>query len=221
MKRETLRNILIFLIRHLTNTEYIGLENLPSQGGIIMATNHLSLIDSPLLLSTPTRPDITALVADKYKAYPLFRFIITTSGAIWIDRSKADFTAFRLAIEQIKAGKAMGIAPEGTRSATGKLNQGKSGSILLALKANVPIIPVAITGTENSVSQLLHFQRPRLRVRYGKAFYLPPIDRNNRDEQMQKATDEMMCRIAALLPENYRGYYTDHPRLKELLSIGV
>jgi len=221
MKRETLRNIFIFLIKLLTDTEYIGLENLPTQGGIILATNHLSQIDSPVLLSVPNRTDITALVADKYKPYLFFNFIVTTVGAIWIDRSKADFTAFRLALEQIKAGKALGIAPEGTRSATGKLSQGKPGSILLAIKADVPIVPVAITGTENAFSQLLHFQRPHLRVRFGKAFHLPSIDRENRDEQMQRATDEMMCRIAALLPENYRGVYENHPRLKELLTSGI
>ncbi len=141
MKRETLQQIMRWGIKNLTVSEFIGLENVPATGGIIVATNHMSRIDIPLLFSLPVRLDITALVTDKYQRYPLFKWIAITGGGIWIDRTKADFTAFRLAAEALAAGVALGIAPEGTRS-EGQLLEGKSGAVLLALKTGTPVIPV-------------------------------------------------------------------------------
>jgi 1-acyl-sn-glycerol-3-phosphate acyltransferase len=64
---------------------------------------------------------------------------------------------------------------------------------------------------------ILHFQRPEITVRFGKAFDLPPIPRENRDEAMQQNTTEVMCQIAALLPEKYRGFYKNHPRVGEII----
>jgi 1-acyl-sn-glycerol-3-phosphate acyltransferase len=72
MKRETLKSIMAFLLKTLAKVEFEGLEHIPPTGGVIIATNHLSRVDIPVLFITPTRPDITALVADKYKDYPFF-----------------------------------------------------------------------------------------------------------------------------------------------------
>ncbi|HEY9075381.1 MAG TPA: lysophospholipid acyltransferase family protein [Anaerolineaceae bacterium] len=218
MKRQTLYKILKFLIDKLTRTEYYGLENVPPKGGVIIATNHLSRMDALLLVRNPVRDDTTALVADKYKKIFPINWITKTMGVVYIDREKADFTAFREAIERIKAGVAMGIAPEGTRSQTGGLIQGKPGVLLLAMRAGVPIVPVGISGTAGVFPKIFTLQRPRMVVRYGPAFTLPPLGKENREEAMQRYTDEVMCRIAALLPPENRGVYADHPRLKELLA---
>jgi 1-acyl-sn-glycerol-3-phosphate acyltransferase len=220
MKRETLKSIMSFLLNRLAKVEFEGLENIPREGGIIVATNHLSRVDIPVLFLTPNRPDITALVADKYQSYPLFKFIIDTAGCIWIDRSKADFAAFRLAVDVLKSGLALGISPEGTRSESGKLLEGKSGTILIADKAKVPIVPVGLSGTDKVQPSMLRLKRQRVVARFGPAFTVPPIERDHRDEQLKQYTDEMMTRIAALLPVEQRGFYADHPRLKELLAEG-
>lgn len=216
MKRETLKNILHRLLNLLTRVEYHHLEYVPPRGGIIIATNHLSRLDIPVLLVIPARDDVTALVTDKYKAYPLFKWLVTTANGIWLDRTKADFTAFKAAVEAIKDGQAMGIAPEGTRSQTGGLIEGKSGVVLLALRAGCPIVPVGISGTDTAVADMLKLKRPPIQVTFGPAFTLPPLDRDNREEQLKRYTDEVMCRIAVTLPEKYRGVYREAPRVKEL-----
>jgi 1-acyl-sn-glycerol-3-phosphate acyltransferase len=83
-----------------------------------------------------------------------------------------------------------------------------------------PILPVGITGTFDPIffGQLKRFRRPRAVVRIGPVFTLPPIPSEGRDEMLQKSTDEIMCRIAALMPREYRGIYSEHARLKELLK---
>ena len=218
MKASRLRRIINWLLQHLTRTEIIGLENVPESGGLLIATNHMSRMDIPVLFINPRRPDMTALVTTKYLKYPLLRWFIITAEGIWLDRDTADFSAFRKAVEALQAGKAIGIAPEGTRSTTATLIEGKPGTALLALRTGTPIIPVAIVGTEDSVSKMLHFKRPHITVTYGKVITPPRLDRSNREHQLQDLTDEVMCQIASMMPEKYRGFYADHPRLKAILT---
>jgi 1-acyl-sn-glycerol-3-phosphate acyltransferase len=218
MQRETLRKILEALLTTLARVEFCGLENLPPEGKLIIATNHMSRVDTLLLFINPVRKDITALVADKYKKIPVFNWILDVGGVIFLDRDKADFGAFRVAVETINKGVAMGIAPEGTRSPIGQLQQGKPGVVLLAQKTGVPVVPVGIAGTDTFFRDLLRLRRPKVRLSFGPAYHVPPLDRANRDESLNQATDEIMARIAARLPEKYWGYYKDHPRVRELVQ---
>jgi 1-acyl-sn-glycerol-3-phosphate acyltransferase len=218
VERKRLLKIVRFVYKTLTRTEFIGTENIPTVGGVILATNHMSRADVPLLMLTPDRPDMLALAADKYKKHPIFRIILNAADVIWLDREKADFSALTLARQYIQNGGAIGIAPEGTRSKIGALIEGKAGTALLAARANCPIVPVGITGTETAVKKLFTLHRPKLVVRYGRAFRLPPFSQDDRTVWLSKCTDEIMCHIAALLPESYRGFYKDHPRLQELLN---
>jgi len=80
------------------------------------------------------------------------------------------------------------------------------------------VLPTAVFGTENAVSQVLRLRRPKMTIHFDKPLKFPPIDRSHRDETLQRNMDEIMCRIAALIPPAYWGAYADHPRLKELLS---
>jgi len=221
LNREQLYSILTFLIPRLSKTEFFGHENLPREGGFILATNHLSRVDTPVLFVNPVRPDITALVADKYKKTAFFNWFLETAGAIWIDRDKADFTAFRAAVDAIRQGRMLGIAPEGTRSTTAQLLEGKPGVVLLALKADALIVPSAIAGSEKAFKMVFTLRKPHIVVRFGKPLRIPPLSRENREKEIKLWTDEIMCRIAAMLPEEYRGFYRDFPRVKELLTEGV
>lgn len=218
MKSHRLRSIISWLMKYLTRTKFIGVENIPPTGGVLLACNHMSRMDIPVLFLTPNRPEMTALVTTKYLKYPLLRWFIVTAEGIWLDRDTADFSAFRNAVKALSDGKALGIAPEGTRSQTGQLIEGKPGTALLALRTGVPIIPVAIVGTEDSVSQLRRLKRPQISAEYGEPIIPPQLDRNNREGQLQILTDEIMCRIATMMPQKYHGFYADHPRLKELLA---
>ena len=218
MERKTLQKIIRYLFDHITRTTYYGLENLPAEGGVIVATNHMSRMDIPALFVNPKRTDITALVADKYTQYPGLGWIVRTAGVVYIDRERADFGAFRVAQEMIKNGVAMGIAPEGTRSESAALMEGKAGTLLLAIKSGAMVVPVGLAGTEDSFKKLFTFRKPVMHIRFGAPFTFAPIPRENRAEAVQAATDELMCRIAALLPPKYWGFYKDHPRLQQLIQ---
>ncbi len=221
MKRERFLALVNRIMNALARVEFENPQHLPATGAVILATNHMSRFDIPLLGIVPNRPDIRPLVADKYLENPMMRWFSEQGGAIWIDRSRADFSAFREAIAYLKQGGCLGVAPEGTRSTTGKLLEGKSGTVLIAVKTGVQVVPAAISGTDTAVKQLKKFHRPLIKVSYGEAFVLAPLSKDNREEDLQRYTDEMMCRIAVLLPQRYHGFYADHPRLKELMTKGT
>jgi 1-acyl-sn-glycerol-3-phosphate acyltransferase len=198
--------------------EIDGMEHIPAQGGAILAVNHLSRLDASLVFAMIDRDDVTALVADKYKKNPFFRWLVVTVKGIWLNREEADVRALREARGFLRAGGLLGISPEGTRSRTGGLIQAKTGAAYLADKAGVPIIPIGVHGTEKALGRLLHLQRPRINLCIGAPFRLPAVERHGRETGYQHNTDEIMCRIAALLPPAYRGVYARHPRLMQILA---
>ena len=112
------------------------------------------------------------------------------------------------------------IAPEGTRAKTEALQEAKPGVAFLASKSGYPVMPVALTGTEDRgiVENLKRFRRSKIVVRGGDLFTIEIPKGKGREQAMRSATDEIMCKIGALLPEKYRGFYADHPRLQELLK---
>ena len=208
MKRETLQRIVRFLIKHLTHTEFIHPENIPAEGAVILATNHMSHIDTPVLFVNPRRPDITALVTTKYQDNAFVKLFTNIAEGIWINRDIADFSAIRKASEELAKGRALGVAPEGTRSKSGQLQEGKPGTIMLALKTGAPIVPVALTGTEDALKQLVHFHRPHITATFGEPFTLPEFQPHHRSEELHRWTEILMRKIAAMLPEKYRGVYS-------------
>ena len=113
-----------------------------------------------------------------------------------------------------------GYCTSGMLMAAAELIEAKPGGVYLAWKAGVPVLPVALTGTEDAqvADRLKHFKRLEIKIVAGQPFTLPPVKGKDRDAAMQEYTDEVMCRIAALLPPDRRGVYTEHPKLKELLK---
>jgi 1-acyl-sn-glycerol-3-phosphate acyltransferase len=218
MQRKTLQAIIYKLFTTLSTVRAIGLENVPRQGGAILATNHMSRIDAGLVFALLERQDISGLVADKYKKNPVFRLLIDVVNGIYINRESSDFQALRAARNYLSEGHILGIAPEGTRARTGVLIPAKTGVAYLADKANVPVIPLAIYGTENAMAKVFRLQRPKITIHFSQPILFPPIARSNRDSAMQRNTDEIMCQIAAMLPAKYHGAYANHPRLQEILA---
>ncbi|MEJ2601623.1 MAG: lysophospholipid acyltransferase family protein [Anaerolineales bacterium] len=215
-------NLIRIIIRGLFNTltrvRIQGIENVPQTGACLLAVNHLSMLEPPLVFGLIKREKITALVAKKYRRKLFFRWLIRAVDGIWINREETDFQALREALTFLKDGGALGIAPEGTRSHTGALIKAKTGVAYLADKAGVPVVPVAVSGTETAFAKLKRLKRPHIEIKFGKPFHLPPVQRSTRAEDLQRNTDEIMCQLAALLPPAYRGVYADHSRLKELLQ---
>jgi len=207
------------MMRLIVDIEIYGIEKMP-EGNFIAAANHLGRLDTAALLCIMDREDIIMPVAEKYKNHPLFGAIGRSANAIWLNRFDADYSALRQILDRMKLGGMLVIAPEGTRSKTEALQVGKMGVAFLASKSGYPVMPVAITGTEDRaiVENLKHFRRSKIVVTGGDPFLIDIPKGKGREDAMRDATDEIMCRIGAMLPEKYRGVYAEHPRLKELLA---
>jgi 1-acyl-sn-glycerol-3-phosphate acyltransferase len=159
-------------------------------------------------------------VAEKYKKYGFFRWLVRTLNLLWLERFGADFGTLKETLRRLERGGILFIAPEGTRSKVESLIEGKPGVAYLAAKSGAPLIPVGVYGTEDRVvgQKLKKFQRVEVVLNVGKPFTLPPLPREDRAEFLQAQTDEIMAQIAALLPEKYRGIYAEKPRVRELLA---
>jgi 1-acyl-sn-glycerol-3-phosphate acyltransferase len=222
MKKPT-HKIFRFFVRlilgAIARVEVAGLENLPS-GGCIIASNHIGRLDAALAYYVLDRPDIIMVVAEKYEKYAIFRWLVKITNGMFVDRYNSDIHAIRETLRRLQQGQVFTITPEGTRSSSGNLIEAKPGGTYLAWKAGVPVVPVAVTGTEDAVvvKRLKHFRRINVRIVAGTPFSLPAVKGRDRDAALLKYTDEIMCRIAALLPAERRGVYAQHPRLKELLN---
>lgn len=219
MKYTTLRSIVRFIMHIIADIEVHGIEKLPP-GNVIVAANHLGRLDTAVLLCIIDREDIIMPVAEKYKDHPLFGAIGRAANAIWLNRFEADYSALRQILTRMEQGGMLVIAPEGTRSKTEALQEAKLGVAFLASKSGYPVLPVALTGTEDRgiVANLKRFRRSKIVVKAGDLFTIDIPKGKGREQAMREATDVIMCQIAALLPEKYRGVYADHPCLKERLK---
>jgi len=214
------RFIIRLILKLVARLELYGYENIATLDGAALAvSNHLGRLDVALVYYYLDRQDILVLVAEKYQKVAWIRWFVKALGAVFVDRFNADLNTMRIALNHLKQGKILVLAPEGTRSPTGALIKARTGASYLAARAGVWVVPIALYGSEDKavVKALRHFRRAHITARVGKPFKFPPLQGSNREETLQAYTDEMMCQIAALLPVQYRGFYADHPRLKELL----
>ena len=219
-----MKYVLRWLLRAIFNliarVEVKGYEHLPSAGSFVIATNHLGIIDAPMAVYALDRWDMFVMVAEKWNKIALFRWLGKYFNFIFIDRFNPDIKALRHVIELMKEDNILVIAPEGTRSRTGSMIEARPGVSYLATKLNRPIVPVALAGTEDKAlfGNLRRLKRTHMTITAGPAFTLPPLPKEGRDKVLKQYTDEIMCHIAAILPEEYRGVYAEHPRLRELLA---
>ncbi|MBI3161375.1 MAG: 1-acyl-sn-glycerol-3-phosphate acyltransferase [Chloroflexi bacterium] len=190
------------------NVSVEGLENFPQERPLMIAINHLGDSDVPAIIaSLPFPPD--ALAKIELYDLPILGKLIDWYGVIWLHRGQADKRAIRAALDGFAEGRVIVIAPEGRYSVTGALEEGNSGAAFLAYKANVPILPVAVTGTENEhvYGHMKKFRRAPVKIRVGKMFRLADPD-SGRHEAVSRGTSQIMGTLASLLPEKYRGTYS-------------
>jgi len=218
--RNLVRRIIIFLFNLIADIEIQDVQNVPAQGSFVIATNHIGIIDIAMFHYHFDRYDMFIPLGEKWKKQAWIRFLARELNFLFVDRYNPDLKALRKMIGLMQAGNSLVIAPEGTRSRSGGLLPGRPGVAYLAARSGFPVVPVAITGTEDQVlwANLKHLRKSKITLRAGKPFTLPPLPRENREAFLQAYTDEVMCQIAAILPERYRGVYAEHVRLKELLE---
>ena len=214
------RFLINIIIRLIARYEIHGFEHVPTSGSYIIAANHVGRLEVPIVYVVLKRDDIIMLVAEKYRENRFFDWFVKRLDGIYIDRFNADFAAMRETLRRLQKGGVLVMAPEGTRSQTGALMEGRDGASYLASRSGVPVIPVGVAGTRDRevVANLKRLRRTKITVNIGQSFILAPLKSQEREEKLKEYTEEIMCQIAALLPEDYRGIYADRPRVKELIS---
>jgi 1-acyl-sn-glycerol-3-phosphate acyltransferase len=194
----------VYLISFLTMRVHLrGRYNLPRKGPYIIAANHLSWVDIPLIPAFV--PGKVIFMAKEEAFHSKIGWLIRFLGAFPVKRGEGDRQAIRAADEQLKRQKVFMIFPEGTRSKTHTLAKGHAGVSMIALRGGVPIVPVAIWGSENGLKK---FAAP-ITISFGEPLILKSRGTKITREDIQEGTDEIMRRIAAMLPASYRGVYAE------------
>jgi 1-acyl-sn-glycerol-3-phosphate acyltransferase len=190
------RVFLHYFFKIIFRCKVIGIDHIPSYGGAIIASNHISLFDPPVVGTAFARP-IHFMAKEELFALPILGWIFKNLHAFPVRRATADRTAIRHAISLLENGELLGLFPEGTRSLTGKLGKPETGLAMIALKAGVPVIPTAVIGT-NKVwkdGNLL----PQFIVKFGEPII---VNREKTDkETMENLSNQIMQRISLLLEE--------------------
>lgn len=185
------------------------LVKVPAKGPLILAANHVNFLDAPIFFTHLQPRLITALVKEETWNNPFLGALFSLWGGIPIKRGELDLKAFARSRECLKNGQILAVAPEGTRSRNGHLQKGHPGIAMIALKTNTPILPVAFYGGELIWDNLHRLIRTPFHIKVGDIFTIDPMTPLNDRELRQEITDQIMLQIALLLPERYRGVYSD------------
>lgn len=200
---EMLRWVVLSIFAIITRVSVRGRYNVPRKGPYIIAANHLSWSDIPLIAAYV--PEKVVYMAKEETFYSKIGWLVRFLGAFPVKRGEADRQSMRAADEQLKNGKVLVIFPEGTRSKTRTLARGHAGLGMIALRSGVPVIPVAIWGSENVLKKF----GARITIVYGEPIELKPQGTKITREDINSCTEQVMHSIAAMLPVQYRGVYNN------------
>jgi 1-acyl-sn-glycerol-3-phosphate acyltransferase len=194
----------------LADITLTGTEHLPLTGPFILAANHVSALDSVILEALLPRYPYFMAKSELFR-HPLAALLLRYAGAFPVERKGGDEWAILHAMRVLEKGQVLGIYPEGTRSQSrGTLGRAKTGAVRIALQKDVPIVPVAIWGTDTLFSQYRNPLRPPpVSVRVGKPFEVTSrvTDQPISYDVIRELTTELMTRIADMLPKEKRGEY--------------
>lgn len=185
-----------------------GLSSVPEKGPLIVITNHTGQVEVPVFANLLQPRKITGW--GKAEAFDnlFLRWVFSAWDIIPVHRGEADLTALKSALRMLEEGRIFGVAPEGTRNKTGILRRGLPGAAILAMKSGAPVLPIVHWGGEKFLKNLKSFKRTDFHIRIGEPFYVKAEGKVT-GEMRQEMVDEMMYRIAELMPEEYRGEYSD------------
>ena len=183
------------------------LRKIPTTGPFIIAMNHINFLEVPLIFVDLRPRKIHGIAKKETWNNPVLGFIADCWESIPINREGFTARTFRRVKEFLKKGDFIVIAPEGTRTGDGKLRKAHPGIITMAMQADIPIIPLVHYGGESFWDNLSRLKRTKFTYKVGEPFKLLTEDKNR--ETRRELVDQLMYRMAALLPEKYRGYYKD------------
>lgn len=183
------RLICRIILAVLRRWEVRGAENLPAAGGIVLVANHVSYWD-PVVVGCAFNRQVHFMAKSELFKIPLLGPVIRALGAFPVRRDKSDRNAIRTAVRLLEEGKVVGVFPEGTRSRTGELMKPHLGAAMLASKAGVPMLPVAVSGTRGILG--------KVKVRVGRPVFTAAGTKAGK-AGLENASDRVMAQIAALL----------------------
>jgi 1-acyl-sn-glycerol-3-phosphate acyltransferase len=197
------------LTRILCRIEEEPLRQIPQHGPLILVCNHINFLEVPLVFTHLQPRPVTGFAKSETWESPFLGPLFNLWGAIPLRRGEADFSALRKGLVALEKGKIVAINPEGTRSGHGRLQKGHPGVVTLALHSSAPLLPMVYYGGETFHHNLRRLQRTDFNINVGSPFYVDVQDERATREVRQKIADEIMYRLAALLPSRYRGAYAN------------
>lgn len=196
---------LIFIFRTL---HVEGLDKVPRRGPVLVVGNHIATLDPPLTGALIKRVDVHYMAKSEYFALRRQRWIFRAYNAFPVVRHHADRAALKQALQVLDDGHVLMMYPEGTRSRDLQLHRPFAGAGFLARKSQAPIVPVAVWGSEDVLPTGASWpHHANVWIRFGDPFFLPERNADGTPMSHQQSADYMMARVAAMLPEKYRGVF--------------
>jgi 1-acyl-sn-glycerol-3-phosphate acyltransferase len=215
LKKKVVTAVIRILVDILCRVHDEQLDQVPGQGPLVVVSNHINFLEGPVIYTHLQPRQSTGYAAAKSWKNPFFAFLFNTWEIISLKRGEPDLHAIRKGLDALKKGWILAIAPEGTRSGDGRLQKGHPGVVLLAQKANVTILPVAHYGGEYFWKNLKRLHRTDFSIVVGHPFQINTQDSKVNGDVRQKIVDEIMYQLAALLPPENRGLYSDFSKATE------
>ena len=198
------------LVALLCRVDDAQMTRVPATGPLILVTNHVSFLEIPVLHSRLRPRRVVGLAKAEAWGNPLLAWLFDLWGAIPVKRGEPDLAALRRCLDFLRDGGILVVAPEGTRSGHGRLQHGHSGVVTLALRSGAPILPLAFYGGEAVKHHARRLRRTPFHIVVGEPFHLSVEGRVTQTVR-QDLTNEIMYKLAALLPPAYRGEYAAPP----------
>jgi 1-acyl-sn-glycerol-3-phosphate acyltransferase len=195
------RAVLRAFFRLACRLEVEGRENMPARGGAILAANHISYLDPPLVGAAMSR--VTHFMAkSELFGVPVLGWFLRRVNCFAVRRGTADRRALRTATDLLRSGELVLIFPEGTRSRDGRLMPAELGLGMVALRSGAPVVPIGITGTGRALPRRVPLLRPaKVRVRIGEPLRFDDLAGRAGDrEALQQVAQRVTQAVAALLP---------------------
>lgn len=189
LARVVMRVVLLILRRW----KVVGLERFPKNGGLVVISNHTSYWDPVAVGCALNRPIHYMAKAELFQI-PILKWVVTGLRSFPVQRGKSDRNAIRKAVELLEQGNIIGVFPEGTRSSSGEMLKPQLGAVMLAFKANAPVVPVAIIGARGMFG--------KMKLVIGDPVPLPPQEGSRAGRKdLEAYSEQVMKELANLLKQ--------------------
>ena len=191
-------------------------DQIPRQGPLIIVFNHVNLVDGPVLLNKLSNRQVAIMAKIETWNNHFLAAVLDGWDGIPVRRGEADLEAFRKAQKVLAEGKILIISPEGTRNEFKGLSHGHAGVTLLATRSGAPILPIGLYGHRGFWKRMRWvIKRVPVDFKVGKPFSLDLHGESLSKDNRQQITDEIMYKLAEVLPPDYRGDYADLSKATE------